>query len=105
MTYRIDPFDYPNRAKIQFTTNAAMPYLIYQACLAAGVCSNTVYIQHAVCEALARDLGMDLDVLLADLPEPRTRAKSLIPLDRDPAAGRLATRAMIGPANTVEEVR
>jgi hypothetical protein len=101
MPFRLDE----HRAKVQFTTSAAMPYLIYQACLATKVCSNTVYIQHAVCEALSRDLGIPLHLLLTDLPEPRTRSKELRPHPRDPAAGRLAHHAFVGPANTVEEVR
>lgn len=67
MTFRLDEF----RAKIQFTTSAQMPSLIHKACLATGVVSNTVYCQYALCEALARDLGVPLEDLLAQLPRPR----------------------------------
>jgi hypothetical protein len=77
MPFRLDPEMYPNRTKIQFVTDNAMPHLIYQACLATNVVSNTRYIQEAVCTALARDLGLDLDDLLAALPEPRGNAKAL----------------------------
>lgn len=86
---------FPNRAKMQFTTSAAMPSLVYKACLATGVVSNTVYCQHAIAEALSRDLGIPLQDLLDDLPEPRGRSRDLI------ARGVVRT----GPANTVEEVR
>lgn len=110
MTFRLDPDRWPNRAKIQFTTSAAMPHMIYQACLATGVVSNTVYVQHAVCEALARDLGLDLQALLDDLPEPRGPSAHVY----DPAEGtmrrsitedRTGGVVLVGPANTVEEVR
>jgi len=110
VTFRLDPDKWPNRAKMQVTTSAAMPHLIYQACLATGTISNTVYVQHAVCEALARDLNLDLDALLADLPTPRGPSKHLDnpehhsqrrPVTEDPTGGVL----MVGPANTVEEVR
>ena len=80
MPFRLDEF----RAKIQFLTSAEMPSLIYKAALATGKPSNTVYIQHAVCEALARDLGLDLETLLSNLPEPRGKAKTLFGGDRRP---------------------
>jgi len=99
--FRLDEF----RAKIAFTTSAEMPYLIYQACRATGTVSGTVYCQHAVAEALARDLGVPVADILANLPAPRGPAKHLYAparrVDQDPSGG----RAMIGPANTVEEVR
>lgn len=81
-----------------------------------GVVSNTVYCQHAIAEKLSRDLGIPLDDLLADLPEPRGPAKHLF----DPADGAMSRygtstrdvrdyytggRVMIGPANTIEEVK
>ena len=107
MTFRLDPDRWPNRAKIQFTTSAAMPHLIYQACLATGTVSNTVYVQRAVCEALARDLGLDLQALLADLPEPRgPTAHVYDPTRRRPVTeDRTGGVVLVGPANTVEEVR
>lgn len=71
-----------NRAKIQFIAPIDMPWHIRQAAERVGICSNTVYIQHAVCEALARDLGLDLQDLLDSLPEPRTNAKSLRGLEK-----------------------
>lgn len=92
MPFRLDEF----RAKIQFITSARMPSLIYKACLASGKVSNTVYIQHAVCEALARDLGIDLAELLAELPPPRGRSASMFDGKRQVIPGR---------ANTVEQVR
>src|SRR4029077_12146297 len=106
MVFRLDPAKWPNRTKIQFTTAAWMPHLVYQACLAAGIVSNTVYVQHAVCEALARDLGLDLDALLADLPAPRGHSATLngnsrrLSIVQDQTGGVVR----IGPANTVEEV-
>jgi hypothetical protein len=112
MPFRLAKEGFPSRAKIQFTTAIWMPYRIYEACKATGTVSNTVYIQHAVCEALARDLQLDLDSLLADLPTPRGPGGHLFdPADhtmnrfpdvtRDPSGGRV----MIGPANTIEDVR
>jgi hypothetical protein len=90
MPFRLAGYD---RAKIQFTTGSWMPAMIYRACRATGVVSATVYCQRAVCEALARDLGLDLDTLLADLPTPRSNSAHLHDV------------VMIGPANTIEEVR
>lgn len=82
-------------AKIQFVCSAATPRLIYLACLATDTISNTAYIQQAVSAALARDLGLDYDDLIAAHPPHRGNAKHRYP--RGPN--------LIGPANTVEEVR
>lgn len=100
MPFRLAGYD---RAKVQFTTANWMPSMIYRACLATGVVSNTVYCQRAVCEALARDLGLDLQTLLADLPTPRGPSAHL----DDPVhhSQRRRLPVMTGPANTVEEVR
>lgn len=68
MPFRLDPKYGEFRTKIQFTTAAWMPYQIYEACKATGVLSNTRYCQIALCEKLARDLDLDLDDLLANLP-------------------------------------
>jgi hypothetical protein len=94
--FRLDPDLYPNRAKIQFTTSARMPSDIYKACVATDVVSNTVYIQHAVCVAIARDLHIPLGILLDALPEPRGRMLNRFNGARKPLAG---------PANTIEDVR
>lgn len=108
MPFRLDPDRFPNRAKIQFTTSAAMKHQIYTACLATGIVSNTVYCQRALCEALSRDLDIDLETLLADMPAPRGPAGHLY----DPAEQtmnrflyRTKTISRIGPADTIEEVR
>lgn len=101
MPFRLN---FPNRAKIQFTTAAWMPSRIYQACQATGILSNTVYCQRAVCEALARDLGLDLQALLDDLPAARGPAAHLYD-PADHAQARFGDRVLIGPANTIEEVR
>lgn len=104
MPFRLgEEYDGGNRAKVQFITAAWMPHRIYQACKKTGTLSNTVYVQRAVCEALARDLGLPLDELLADLPTPRTHAKHLHdPSKREQKNG---STVMVGPANTIEEVR
>ena len=116
MPFRLDEKYGEFRAKIQFTTAAWMPYKIYQACLVTGVLSNTRYCQLAVCEALARDLNLDYEELVSQLPRPRTVANHLfdphgnVP-GRKPANGeRISrhTRVMIGrpgQGNTDEEVR
>lgn len=120
MPFRVNRWDYPDRAKIQFTTSAEMPHLIYQACMRTGVLSNTRYCQLAVVDALVRDLGVSRESLLANLPAPRGPAAHLYdpdgdngghPMDRydhktrpvseDQTGGVLYT----GPANTNEEVR
>jgi hypothetical protein len=103
--------EYGFRAKIQFTTSAEMPNLIYRACLATGKPSNTVYVQHAVAEALSRDLGIPLEQILDNLPPPRGPSAHVY----DPAEGTMARRPItedhtggtvrVGPANTIEEVR
>ena len=49
-----------------------MPSDIYRACLATGTVSNTVYCQHALIDALSRDLRIDRATLLGALP-PTTR--------------------------------
>lgn len=112
MPFRIDPYRFPNRAKVQFTTSAGMPNLIYKACLATGTLSNTVYIQHALAHALARDLNMDVGQILADLPTPRGPSAHLYDPDEhtmnryhDIAHDQSGGRTMVGPGNTVEEVR
>jgi hypothetical protein len=94
MPFRLDE----HRAKIQFVTSARMPSDIYKACVATGVPSNTAYVQRAVCEALARDLDIPLEELLAALPPHRGMATALFDGTR-----RAVCRT--GPANTVEEVR
>ena len=112
MTFRLDPERYGQfRAKIQFTTSAEMPSLIYRACLATGFLSNTVYCQHALCQALARDLDIPLADLLDHLPTPRGPAAhlydpALATMNRYPiTAGQSGGRLMTGPANTIEDVK
>lgn len=110
MPFRLDSEGFPGRAKIQFTTSASMPHLIYRACLATGIVSNTVYIQRAVAEALARDLNIPLDQVLADLPPPRGPSGHLWNPDshgmsRSVTDDFTGGRLMIGPANTDENVR
>jgi len=80
MPHRINEF----RAKIQFITFAEMPSLIYRACKATNTVSNTRYIQEAVCRRLSEDLGLDLEGLLAALPEPKANAAVLIGPSRKP---------------------
>lgn len=105
------------RAKIQFTTAAWMPYKIYQACLATGILSQTAYCQIALCERLARDLDLNLDELVAQLPTHKTSNRHLFdPTGRDtptpgpdPVGERLAghTQVMVaryGMADTDPEV-
>lgn len=111
MPFRLDKEGFPNRAKIQFTTALWMPRRIYEACRATGTISNTVYCQHALCEALARDLNLPLDSLLASLPQARGPAKHLFdPEDQKMNRYPVTThhtggRIMIGPANTIEDVK
>lgn len=93
------PYDLEGKAKIQFVTSARMPSLVYKACLVTGHVSNTVYVQHAVCEALSRDLGIPIEELLAELPPPRGSAATLFDGTRKPGAKR------IGPSGSHETVR
>lgn len=65
--YRLNEF----RAKTQFLTFAKMPGLITRAAKQRGYLSNTEYIQHVLCEALSRELGLDLAELEAQLPPPQ----------------------------------
>lgn len=108
MPFKLDEF----RAKLQFVTSRQMPTLIYEACKATGVVSGTVYCQHALCEALSRDLGIPIADLLAQLPAPRGPGKHLFdpadqkmvrpkPITEDHTGGTVR----IGPANTHEEVQ
>lgn len=93
MPFRLDEF----RAKMQFITSARMPHLVYRAAIKTGKPSNTVYIQHVLCEALARDLGLDLDELLDELPPPQGPTKSQVHA--------IHRRRLTGPAGAVQEVR
>jgi hypothetical protein len=111
MPFRL-PGEFPDRAKIQFTTSLSMPAMIYRACVATGTVSNTVYCQHAVAEALSRDLGIPLQTILDELPAPRTASNHLFdPADAKMTRGRdirndhSGGQSRIGPGNTVEEVR
>lgn len=70
MPHRLNEF----RAKVQFVTFAKMPRLIRQAALSRGFVSNTQYIQHVLCDALARDLSLDVDDLKKQLPPPQGQA-------------------------------
>lgn len=109
MPFRLNPEKYGEfRAKIQFVTFARMPRLIYQACLKTGTISNTVYIQRAVCEALARDLEIPLEDLLAECPRSRGPSAHLYDPDRKKRPVSLDFTGgvrRIGPGNTVEEVK
>ena len=80
MPFRLNEF----RAKIQFIAPARFPSLIYQACLATDTVSNTRYIQEALCEKLARDLGLEYHDLLDELPPTRGAAGVRFGPDRRP---------------------
>jgi hypothetical protein len=98
--FRLDEF----RAKVQFTTSAEMPMLVWEACKATGTVSNTVYYQHAVCAALARDLGLDYHDLLSRLPRPKGPAGHLFdPTGTNHPLSRYAKP--VAPQFFVEEVR
>lgn len=120
MPFRIQPYQFPGRAKIQFTTSARMPSDIYQACLLTGTISNTVYCQHALVAALSRDLRIPPATLLGALPPPRGPSLHLYDPDEatmsryrkaTPPIGVAVTTDQtggvlrIGPANTHEEVK
>lgn len=97
MPFRLDDF----RAKIQFVTSAAMPHMIYRACKATNTVSATVYCQRAIAEALARDLNMDVQVILDGLPTPRGPSGHLFDPDNH---GMARYPVRIGPGNTVEDI-
>lgn len=100
MPFRLDEF----RAKVQFVTSADMPALVYDACVKTGVVSNTVYYQLAVCSALARDLGLDYDDLVANLPAPRGPSGHLFdPREDEHPLSRY--KQPIAVARTFEDVR
>ena len=89
-----------DKTKIQFITSVRMPSLVYKALLATGKPSQSVYVQHAVCDALSRDLGIPLEELLAELPKPRTAESDVL--------GGLRQRKAFRPgsnSNTHEDVR
>lgn len=92
MPFRLDEF----RAKIQFITSAEMPAMIYRACMATGTCSNTRYIQEAVCERLARDLDIPVERLLDRLPTPKSRAAIPFGPDRKPIQKTGGQHAAVG---------
>lgn len=82
------------RTKIQVLTSSETPMLIHDACVKYGIPSQNRYVQLAIAEALSRDLDIDLEDLMANLPPTRGEVDN--PLLRPRG---------IGPANTVEEVR
>lgn len=88
MPFRLNEY----RAKIQFICSARLPSLIYKASVATDTVSNTVYIQRAVCERLAQDLGIPLSELLAEQPPSRSRK------------GELRAQRHTGAGNTIETV-
>ena len=96
MPFRLDEF----RAKVQFVTSARTPRLVYEACVQTQIPSNTRYYQLAVAEKLSKDLGIPLDDLLAELPEPRGKAAVLFGDDR-----RVVKTVRPGQSGTIEEVR
>jgi hypothetical protein len=111
VTFRLDPETYGEfRAKVQFTTAAWMPYRIFQACKKTGILSQTVYCQRAVCEALARDLGMDLDELLQALPRSRNKPRLVNPMKPEAKRNAILLEGLargpqyVGMGNTDEEV-
>jgi hypothetical protein len=73
-----------NRARVQFVTSASMPALVHRAAEVTGLGSNTAYYQHALCEALSRDLGIPLEDLIDTLPDLATNSKVLFGGDRRP---------------------
>lgn len=102
-----------SKTRIQFITSAEMPYLIYQACLKTGHPSMTVYCQHAIIDALARDLDLPVDEMVAKLPTNRSRNKHLhhpddpnarrrVPVHLDPTGGGVVR---LSSANTSESVK
>lgn len=112
MPFRLDSEGFPGRAKVQFTTNARMPYDIYTACLRTGTVSNTRYIQEAVCARLAADLDLPVQDLLDALPPPRGVAATVCDPDHHPMVRNHTGIALepsrmvqIGPANTNEDVK
>lgn len=63
--------------------------MVYRGCQASGILSTTRYCQEAICEKLAKDLGLDLQELLDDLPTSRgmehlNRARNPLSDDRHP---------------------
>lgn len=78
MPFRLDEF----RAKIQFIAPANFPVLINRAAKETRVPSQTRYIQLALCEKLARDLGLDEGDLIQSLPPTRSSAALLFGGDR-----------------------
>lgn len=89
-----------DKTKIQFITSVRMPSLVYRAVVATGKPSQSVYIQHAVCEKLSRDLDIPLEELLAELPKARNHKSDIL--------GGLRQRKNFRPgsnSNTHEDVR
>lgn len=69
-------------SKIQFCAPMNYPYLINKAAKATDVPSQTRYIQLAVAKALARDLGIPEQEIIASLPPTRGVAAALFGGDR-----------------------
>jgi hypothetical protein len=80
LPFRLDEF----RAKVQFVTFAAMPKMVYEACVRTNTPSNTRYYQEAVCEKLSRDLGIPVEDLMKRLPPHKGMANVLLGPDRKP---------------------
>jgi len=54
------------------------PSLIHRAATATGDTSNAAYIRRVLCEHLAADLGMDVEELLAEQPQPRASSQRTV---------------------------
>lgn len=78
MPFRMNEF----RAHVHFITAARHPSLIRKAATKRGLPSNTVYIQHAVCAALSKDLGIPMEELLDELPANRLTNPELFGTDK-----------------------
>lgn len=68
------PFSvHPGATKIQFATATELPMLISKARALRGYTSNTQYVQRVLARAVADDLGIDYEDLLARMPPTRQR--------------------------------
>lgn len=65
------------QSMVQFAASTRMPALIRKAATSAGECSSSAWLRKVMAEAVARELGMDVDELVAQQPQCRCSVTTL----------------------------
>lgn len=66
MPYKLGTTD----TQVQIQCSKNLPVMVYRARQVSGHASNASYIREAIIQAIARDLGVSAEELLAEQPKP-----------------------------------